>query len=299
MADPAQVLAALSPDARAALIERSNRAGLVHLAKHVAIIAALMFYVGMGLPLWWAALLPLGIALVFLFTLQHECSHQTPFKSRLLNEAVGHICAVILVQPFLWFRAFHMAHHRHTNDPENDPELQGAAKPETWAAFAWHLCTLGYWVGKLRILRNNAGGKFDATHIAPRAHSRLKTEARLLIVFYATIALVTLFISPILIWIWLVPVALGFPVLRLYLLAEHGRCPTVANMFDNTRTTLSNRMVNLLAWNMPYHAEHHAYPNVPFHKLPDAHLLTAPHLTQISDGYVDFAKTYTAPLNER
>ena len=24
-------------------------------------------------------------------------------------------------------------------------------------------------------------------------------------------------------------------------------------------------------WNMPYHAEHHAYPSVPFHALPQLH----------------------------
>lgn len=28
-----------------------------------------------------------------------------------------------------------------------------------------------------------------------------------------------------------------------------------------------------LAWNMPYHAEHHAWPSVPFHFLPFVHKL--------------------------
>ncbi|AGI72831.1 atty acid desaturase-like protein [Octadecabacter arcticus 238] len=133
-------------------------------------------------------------------------------------------------------------------------------------------------------------------HVSPRAHTRLKTESRLLIALYAAGTVFTLTVSPILIWIWALPLALGFPVLRLYLLAEHGRCPQVANMFENSRTTLTNKVVKLLAWNMPYHAEHHAYPNVPFHNLPDAHAVTAPHLEVIADGYVAFTKTYTLPL---
>ncbi len=31
------------------------------------------------------------------------------------------------------------------------------------------------------------------------------------------------------------------------------------------------KLIKLLMWNMPYHAEHHAYPSVPFHALPSLH----------------------------
>jgi hypothetical protein len=34
-----------------------------------------------------------------------------------------------------------------------------------------------------------------------------------------------------LLWLWVVPLILGFPVLRLYQLAAYGRCPEVENMF--------------------------------------------------------------------
>jgi fatty acid desaturase len=43
------------------------------------------------------------------------------------------------------------------------------------------------------------------------------------------------------------------------------------NGLTNTRTTLSNAVVRLLMWNMPYHAEHHLYPSIPCHRLADAH----------------------------
>ena len=69
MAEPAQVLASLPPQTRADLTTRSDSAGLVHLAKNASIILVLAGYVAAGLPLWWVALLSLGIALVFLFTL--------------------------------------------------------------------------------------------------------------------------------------------------------------------------------------------------------------------------------------
>ena len=90
-----------------------------------------------------------------------------------------------------------------------------------------------------------------------------------MIAFYAVVLLLALwFKATVLLYVWIVPALLGQPFLRLYLLAEHGRCPLVANMLENTRTTLTNWLVRKLAWNMPYHAEHHAYPGVPFHQLP-------------------------------
>ena len=77
--------------------------------------------------------------------------------------------------------------------------------------------------------------------------------------------------TDVVLWVWVVPALLGQPFLRLYLLAEHGDCPEVANMFENTRTTFTTRAVRWLAWNMPYHVEHHVWPTVPFHRLPEVH----------------------------
>jgi fatty acid desaturase len=38
-------------------------------------------------------------------------------------------------------------------------------------------------------------------------------------------------------------------------------------------------------WNMPFHAEHHLYPSLPFHAAPEAHALLAPQLEHIGAGY--------------
>ena len=65
-------------------------------------------------------------------------------------------------------------------------------------------------------------------------------------------------------------------------------------MFDNTRTTLTNRLVRWVAWNMPYHVEHHVAPQVPFHALPALHALTRPHLRHVEHGYARFAAKWIA-----
>ncbi len=56
-------------------------------------------------------------------------------------------------------------------------------------------------------------------------------------------------------------------------------------MLRSSRSTRSNRLVRRLAWNMPYHAEHHAYPALPFHALPAAHGLLTDRIETQAPGY--------------
>jgi fatty acid desaturase len=245
-----------------------------------------------GVPGWWLLLPVQGVLVVFLFTLEHEATHRTPFASASLNEGVGQACGVLLLLPFAWFRLFHLAHHRWTNLPGLDPELNGA-KPQTLRGWLWHVSGLPYWGAMARVLWRLARGSERAAYLPDPALPRLRAEARAMLVLYA-LAAASLWWTPVLLWVWVVPVLLGQPVLRLYLLAEHGDCPQVADMFLNTRTTLTTRLVRFLAWNMPYHAEHHVYPAVPFHRLPRLHALMRRHLQVTADGYVAFTRDYLA-----
>jgi fatty acid desaturase len=51
-------------------------------------------------------------------------------------------------------------------------------------------------------------------------------------------------------------------------------------------------ILRFLAWNMPYYAEHHVYPQVPFHQLPKLHKLMREYLKVTADGYMAFTKGY-------
>ncbi len=136
------VLRQIGPDRMAVLSSRSDAAGLWHLAGHLGVIAVLTALILYRVPGWPALLVVQGLALVFLFTLQHECTHQTPFRTRWINEVIGHLCGVVLLQPFLWFRYFHLAHHRHTNDPDRDPELEGGGAPTSPGRYLLHVTGL-------------------------------------------------------------------------------------------------------------------------------------------------------------
>lgn len=290
--DHKDFLARMPPEDKARLTALTNRAGLLHLAGHLGAIIGLGVLIASGITGWWL-LLPLqGFALIFLFTLEHECTHRTPFASPALNDGIGRVCGFLLLLPFEWFRYFHLAHHRWTNIPGRDPELAGE-KPATLRQWLVHVSGLPYWVSQGNLLGTQALGRDRADYLPAPALDRITREARWMLAGYGGIV-ASLFFTPLLFWVWLLPAFLGQPFLRLYLLAEHGDCAFVANMFENTRTTFTNRIVRFLAWNMPYHVEHHVFPAVPFHRLPDLHAAMQDELKVTADGYAAFSRDYLA-----
>jgi fatty acid desaturase len=49
-------------------------------------------------------------------------------------------------------------------------------------------------------------------------------------------------------------------------------------------------------WNMPFHAEHHLYPSLPFHALPKAHAALAPRLVHCERGYLAVHRRFLTAL---
>ncbi len=270
-----------------ALSRRSDAHGLMQLGGHLAALgatgAAIAWTQG---TLWLApALVVHGMVLIFLFAPLHESIHRTAFKSRALNDAVAWVCGAVMLLPPVYFRAFHFAHHRHTQDPARDPEL-ALLQPDDLGRYLLRVTGLPYWRERAAtLLRHAFTGRIAQPFVTARLKPAVVREARLLLLSYAGIAAASVALES---WAallyWIVPAVLGQPVLRLYLLAEHTGCPFVPDMLRNSRTTRSNWLARRLAWNMPYHAEHHAYPALPFHALPTAHRLLAPRIeTQASD----------------
>ncbi|KIC44593.1 fatty acid desaturase [Ruegeria sp. ANG-S4] len=293
--DHRALIASIPPETKDRLQRRSDRAGLIHLAIYFGALAACSAGIVVKIPFWPLLMLPQGVLLVFLFTLSHECTHKTPFKSAWINEVVGHLVSVPICLPFTWFRYFHLAHHKWTNHPTKDPELDGKPRPDNWISLAVYLSGWPYWAGMVHVLFSNARGQINAKYLPIRQHRSIRVEAIVLLAVYLFAATSLLF-TPVLFWVWMLPVIIGQPFLRIYLLAEHGLCPPVANMLENSRTTFTNRLIRFLAWNMPYHAEHHAFPNVPFHQLPAFHEWTCTHLKSTSAGYAEFTADYARAL---
>lgn len=297
--DHRAIIASLSVADRAELTRRSDAPGLTRFAVHFGCIVALGAFILRGVAFWPVLLVPQGILIVFLFTALHEAIHETAFRSTRLNLAVAGLSGFLVLMPPVWFRYFHFAHHRHTHDPENDPELM-SPKPETVGQYLRYLSGMPLWAGMARTILRNAIGTTSEPYVPEKGRAKVTREARLFLALYLLGAAGSVATgSAALLWAWVVPALLGQPFLRAYLLAEHARCPHVSNMLENTRTTFTSALVRFVAWNMPYHAEHHAYPAVPFHKLPVFHRIVREHLRTTERGYGRFNRKYWAGLGQK
>lgn len=285
------------------LSERSDLPGLLRLAAHLAVMAATGMLVWLMLGTWWLlvpAMALHGIVLVACFAPFHEGSHYTAFRSRWLNDAVGWLAGAVFFNNVDFYREFHAAHHKYTQDPERDPE-RDLNPPRSRGHYLLLLSGLPYWRSRLGFLRRAATGRFEAMpYVGAAKVPRIVLSVRLQIALYGAVAAISLVtLSPAaLIW-WIGPVFLGMPFLRAYLIAEHNGCSEDDNGLTNTRTTRTLWPVRLLMWNMPFHAEHHLYPSIPFHRLPEAHARVRDRLAHLGDGYIAVNREVYAALPER
>ena len=270
------------------LARRSDALGARQLSLHVLLLGATsgLVFASRGRPWLVLALLVHGIALDFLFCALHESVHRTAFASRRLNDAVAWAAGALLVLPPNYFRAFHFAHHRFTQDAARDPEL-ARPPPATVRAYLWHISGIPNWTKRISAtLRHAATGRVREPFVAESKRGAVVREARILWAVYAAIlAISMIFRSDAALIYWILPAMLGQPFLRMYLLAEHTGCAANADPLANTRTTYTNGFVRALAWQMPFHVEHHAFPAVPFHALRRVNELIRPRIEVSAPGY--------------
>jgi fatty acid desaturase len=170
---------AIDKPALKALAERSDRRGLLRLFGHLAAILATgtLLAVSWGSPLLLPAMILHGVVLVFLFAPLHEAIHGTAFRSRALNRSVAFFCGLVLFLPSGYFRAFHFAHHRYTQDEGRDPELM-RPKPETLGEYLLTLSGLVYWNEQLQLFGRLVAGRVEEPFVPERQRKAVVREAR-------------------------------------------------------------------------------------------------------------------------
>ncbi len=277
-----------APSAMMHLSTRSDAKGLRQLALHLALLTGAGLLVAL-LPGWWKApaVLLLGIAQAALFAPLHETVHHTAFANRRLNAVVGWLASAPGLFNWHFYQQFHLAHHRHTQDPVRDPEL-APPPPSRVPGFIVKMLALPYWRARLRNLWDGLRGDLSAyAFINPATAPRIIRSMRAMAATLAGLALLSALLfgweTPFLFWI--LPQLVGQPLLRLYLFTEHTGCSMDRNGLTNTRTMLTTRPMRLLMWNMPFHAEHHLYPFIPFHRLGEAHAALRDRLAHLHPGY--------------
>ena len=281
------------------LSRRSDLSGAVRTGVHVALLIGTGALVAEARGwLLLPAMLLLGLVQAALFAPIHETMHRTAFASRRANTVVGWLAACPSLLNWDFYTAFHLAHHRHTQDPALDPELI-VPPPSTLDAYALRVVALPYWRTRLTVLWRGLRGDLSAypfitERAAPRIIRSLRGMAGLMLALSVLSMVLVGPWAPLVFWIG--PQMLGQPFLRLYLLTEHTGCTLDENGLTNTRTTLTTWPIHLLMWNMSYHTEHHLYPSIPFHRLRDAHGVLRERLAVIQPGYVRWHANFVRDL---
>lgn len=278
-----------------ALSARSDARGAVQAALHAALLGLAGWGVAASGP-WTVApaVLLLGLAQAALFAPVHETMHLTAFASRRANAVVGWIAAAPSLLNSHFYAPFHLAHHRHTQDEARDPELS-PRPPATLPGYAARVLAVQYWRARARVIAACwRGDLWGFAFIPPAAAPRVIRSVRAMSLAVPGAAVASAlawgFWTPVLFWIG--PQLLGQPFLRLYLLTEHTGCTHDRDGLANTRTVLTNAALRLLMWNMPFHAEHHLYPSIPFHRLPAAHGAVRERLRAVEPGYARWHARY-------
>jgi len=287
--------------ALAGLYPKSDARGAARTAAHVALLAASAALVHTARGHWWlpAALLAHGVALAALFAAMHEAVHYSAFRARRVNEVVAWLAGFAILFNATYYRQFHFAHHRYAQDPSRDPELLTAPPPRSRAAYWWRATAIPYWQARALNVWRLSRGRFEGLEFIPASmHAEIIRSMRWMAMVLLALAAASVTLgTAVLLWYWLLPLALGLPFLRLYLLSEHTGCSEDDDGLSNTRTTLSLWPVRFLMWNLPYHAEHHLFPSIPFHQLPAAHRWLRAHLRVVAGGYVAVQRGLYAELD--
>jgi fatty acid desaturase len=290
-----------------ALMQRSDGPAL----RDTAIwIGAMVVFAGLGIWFWgtWIAV-PFLLAYGVLYgsggdSRWHECGHGTAFKTRWMNDAVYQIaCFMMMRNPVTW-RWSHARHHTDTVIVGRDPEISVMRPPDLARLVLNFFGVLDVWHAMIDLVRNAAGvvSAEEKTFIPQMEQAKVVRIARI----WAAIYLVTIAVA-VLTRSWLPLVIIGGP--RIYgawhhvltgLLQHGGLADNVTDHRLNSRSVLMNPVSRFIYWNMNYHVEHHMFPMVPYHALPQLHALIKHDLpvanSSMWDGYREMVPAFLRQL---
>ncbi len=250
---------------------------------------------------WWNLIgsqICFGIMVCSLFACLHETAHGTAFQSRQLNRWAASLMGLLHLYPASLFRELHFTHHRHTHVPGVDPEISIGNRPAPSVLsnlpmyLSW-MTGIPLLLYKVAMLVSGALGMPEPLRqnlypfVRKSMRKSIAAESAIVLAFQLGLLWLAVYVNSGFYAIFMGQVV-GHCLLAAYLAPEHNGLPHGGNVLEITRSMNTNRWVKLLMWNMPYHAEHHAFPAVPFHALPALHGRIQGELKQRTDGYTKF-----------
>ncbi|TYQ28240.1 fatty acid desaturase [Pseudanabaena sp. UWO311] len=285
---------------------KSDLKGTLQLAGHLAVMAGSGYLWATNISSfsdrWYIALPALvlyGFSFAIMFAPLHEASHRTVFTNNRANDVLCWFAGLLSFYNSTFYRLYHKWHHRYTQILDKDPELSDR-KPTNLKEYIIEISGITWWIGKFRRHFLTAIGNLENCPFIPESSRAevIRSNRLQLLVYAVAIAISIYFQQPWFITYWMLPLAVGQPILRFLLLAEHTDRPNTDNMLANTRTTLTLAPLRFLIWNISYHAEHHLYASIPFHQLGAAHAKLSSHFECVENGYFNVHRQIIANFSK-
>ena len=227
---------------------------------------------------WWAVIALAIYAVLYASTSDsrwHEAGHGTAFKTDWMNNALYEIASFMVMRESTVWRWSHTRHHSDTIIVGRDPEI-AVPRPPDGKAIVMSFFNLGVYPKYFRHLVLHSMGRMtddEKTFIPESEFPKIFFKARVHLAIYGgTIVLAGAMRSFLPLLFVGLPNLYGSWLMVVYGLTQHaGLAENVLDHRLNCRTVFLNRVHRYLYWNMNYHVEHHMFPLVPYHALPQLH----------------------------
>ena len=219
----------------------------------------------------------------------HECGHGTAFRTRWMNDFVYEIASFMLMRNPVAWRWSHARHHTDTiivGPRRRDRDHAAAGPSEGWARF--HRPARFPLFAADAVPSGVRGLSAEEKSYIPETEWRKAVfAARWHVAIYIGAVVAALAMRS-----FLPLMLIGLP--RIYgswhmvmtgLLQHIGLAEDVTDHRLNTRTVYINPVSRWIYWNMNYHIEHHMFPMVPYHALPQLHELIKHDLPEPNPSY--------------
>ena len=273
------------------LCKRSDRPGLVWLGQWLAVLGAAGYLLQLSLGTWWVvpAMMAYGIVLtVPTYSLSHEASHGTPFRTRWLNETLLWLSSLVYFEEPYHRRYAHTSHHTYTLHIDKDGQIASDLPQRSWG-WLKEISGLPFYLYEIKLFVRNALGWFSpfVYQYTPKAElPKLKWGARGCLAVYLGLAGLMLAGQTWPLVFLIIPRLVGGPVMQLFTILQHADlAENSMSILDSTRSFRTNWLARFLYMNMNAHAEHHLYPQVPFYALPELSEALEDQLPQPDPGF--------------
>lgn len=228
----------------------------------VALVYATLF--GLGalylldyLP-YWLMLPPAVFVMYVAFTPLHDATHRSVSRNPLINDLVGGLSVQVLIPgaTVAVYRFLHLEHHRHTGDPDLDPDEPLVSTPWPWRFFKLMFVEVFWalWYIKHRDLLPFKVWLRDATTLV------------IFLVWHALWLLSPYALEFVL--LWMVPQRLGILTIA-YLFASIQHPEGVLQSehpLQATRMMKGYKFTRVMMLGQSQHLMHHMFPMIPYYR---------------------------------